>query len=173
MGDDMRRQGKDMQVHLSTQVAYHVHMVSYVLHVLNTEYLYTPSDRQRYGGGKRSVPICTQTISMSAPMNWGVTFLLRLSDSSSTIFPTANHRAALRRYTGDASACRQVVHVSPDKTWLLTSRTSSSPSAAMGGGGGDDDYAVLSDLAGRSRFTATSMARCAVSSDSRAASCRV
>lgn len=50
--------------------------------------------RYRRGG---DLPIWVQTISVRAPMNWGVAFLFRLSESSSTILPTANHSAALRR----------------------------------------------------------------------------
>lgn len=44
------------------------------------------------------VPICVQTISVRAPMNWGVAFLFRRRQSSSTILPTANQRAALSCY---------------------------------------------------------------------------
>lgn len=45
-----------------------------------------------------NVPICVQTISVTAPMNWGVAFRFRRRQSSSTILPTANHRAALSCY---------------------------------------------------------------------------
>lgn len=40
-------------------------------------------------------------------MNWGVAFLFLLSESSSTILPTANHNAALRRClsVSDAFEC--------------------------------------------------------------------
>lgn len=44
------------------------------------------------------VPICAQTISVKAPMNWGVALRLRFRDSSSTIWPMAYQRADLRRW---------------------------------------------------------------------------
>jgi hypothetical protein len=42
-------------------------------------------------------PICVMTSSVKDPMNCGVAFRFLFSDSSSTILPMANHRAALRR----------------------------------------------------------------------------
>lgn len=44
------------------------------------------------------IPICAHTISDKAPINWGVALTPMRSASSSTAFPTANHRADFRRY---------------------------------------------------------------------------
>jgi hypothetical protein len=48
-------------------------------------------------GVQCSLPICAHTISVSAPMNWGVAFTPRRRVSASTILPMENQRAALRR----------------------------------------------------------------------------
>jgi len=73
--------------------------------------------------GLRCSPICAHTISVKAPINWGVALVLRRSDSSSTILPMENQRAALRRCWGFVSSQRCLSHV---KAGILTSRRSSS-----------------------------------------------
>lgn len=44
------------------------------------------------------IPIWFHTISVKAPMNWGVALILRRSDSWSAILPTENQREALSRW---------------------------------------------------------------------------
>lgn len=59
------------------------------------------ADGHRKGKGREGkggkVPICSQTISVKAPMNCGVAFMFSRRDSSSTILPMENQREALRR----------------------------------------------------------------------------
>lgn len=47
-------------------------------------------------------------------MNWGVALRLRLRDSSSTIWPTAYQRAALRRYEQVSQFFRYKIFMSSD-----------------------------------------------------------
>lgn len=56
-------------------------------------------------GVKVISPVCAHTISVSAPMNWGVAFTPRRSVSASTILPMENQRAALRRYGRVSMQC--------------------------------------------------------------------
>lgn len=104
-----------------------------VLEVLGHAFCALVSTALLYVMGVKFIsPVCAHTISVSAPINWGVAFTPRRSVSASTILPMENQRAALRRY-GRVSAVlvAWIFGLLNAQAQLLTSRVSSSILSAI------------------------------------------